>query len=203
MRRLRRNHQKQPTIDRLEAAPGALCVTAVLVPTSRLRAAPGPRRVAPGASYVTAASGPTSRLRTGPGKRGVASGAPRVTVALVPTSRFRAAPGSARVPWALVPASWCRTAPRVPRVPVAPGQMKPDEPSSSENRGPDEFLFLFFSTCHSAQGNSGGSVCPRGSGPNENRRADAEDLAEPGWCKATLIPSKRNREQGRRPTATE
>jgi hypothetical protein len=198
MRRLRRNHQKQPTIDRLGAA---------LVPTPRPRAAPGPRRVAPGASYVTVASGPTSRLRTGPGPRRVASGAPRVTVALVPTSRLRAAPGPARVPWALVPASWCRTAPGVPRVPVAPGQMKPDEPSNSENRGLDEFLFLFlflfFSTCHSTQGSSGGFVCPRGSGPNENRRADAEDLAEPGWCKATLIPSKRNREQGRRPTATE
>jgi hypothetical protein len=39
-------------------------------------------------------------------------------------------------------------------------------------------------------------VCPRGSGPNEDRRADAEDLAEPGRCKATPIRSKQNRAQG-------
>jgi hypothetical protein len=39
-------------------------------------------------------------------------------------------------------------------------------------------------------------VCPRGSGPNENRRADAEDLAEPGQCKATPIRLKRNKAQG-------
>jgi hypothetical protein len=46
------------------------------------------------------------------------------------------------------------------------------------------------------QGSSRGSACPRGSGPNENHQADAEDLAEPGRCKATPIQSKRNRTQG-------
>jgi hypothetical protein len=54
----------------------------------------------------------------------------------------------------------------------------------------------FFSTRRSAQDISGGSACPRGSGPNEDRRADAEDLAEPGRCKAKPIRSKRNRAQG-------
>jgi hypothetical protein len=53
-----------------------------------------------------------------------------------------------------------------------------------------------FSTHHPAQGSSGGSACPRGSRLNENRRADAEDLAEPGRCKATPIRSKWNRAQG-------
>jgi hypothetical protein len=105
MRRRRRNHQKQPTIDRLEAALGT-------TPASR-------RRAAPGASRVTA----------------------------------------------------------------APGRMKTVEPSSSENRAPDDF----FSTRLPVQGSSGGSACPHGSGPNENHRADVEDLAKPGRCKATPI----------------
>jgi hypothetical protein len=39
-------------------------------------------------------------------------------------------------------------------------------------------------------------VCPRGSGPNEDRQANAEDLAKLGRCKATPIQSKRNRAQG-------
>jgi hypothetical protein len=54
----------------------------------------------------------------------------------------------------------------------------------------------FFSTRRLAQGGSGASTCPRGSGSNENRRDDAEDLAESGQCKATPIRSKRNRAQG-------
>jgi hypothetical protein len=37
---------------------------------------------------------------------------------------------------------------------------------------------------------------PRVSEPNENRQADAEDLAEPGRCKAPSIRSKRNISQG-------
>jgi hypothetical protein len=130
MRRLRRNHQKQSTIDWLEEAPGA-----------------------------------------------------------APASRCRAAPGLACVPWAPTPASQHRATSGAPRVPMAPGRMKTVEPSSTENRAPNNF----FSTRLSAQGSSGGSACPRGSGPNENRQADAEDLAEPGRCKATPIRSKRNR----------
>jgi hypothetical protein len=55
---------------------------------------------------------------------------------------------------------------------------------------------IFFSTRRPAQGSSGGSACLRGFGLNENHRADAEDLAEPGRCKATPIRSKRNRAQG-------
>jgi hypothetical protein len=43
---------------------------------------------------------------------------------------------------------------------------------------------------------SGGSACPRGSRPDEICRGDAEDLAEPGQCKATQIRSKQNRAQG-------
>jgi hypothetical protein len=39
-------------------------------------------------------------------------------------------------------------------------------------------------------------VCPRGSGPNEDRQADAEDLAKPSRCKTTPIRSKRNIAQG-------
>jgi hypothetical protein len=54
----------------------------------------------------------------------------------------------------------------------------------------------FFSTHHPAQDSSGSSVCPCGSRPNENHRADAEDLAEPDRCKATPIQSKRNKAQG-------
>jgi hypothetical protein len=53
--------------------------------------------------------------------------------------------------------------------------LKPDEPSSAENRDSVDF----FSTCRRTQGNFGGSACPRSSGPNENRRADTEDLAGP------------------------
>jgi hypothetical protein len=40
------------------------------------------------------------------------------------------------------------------------------------------------------QGSSEGSACHRDSGPNEDRQADAEHLAEPGQCKATLIRLK-------------
>jgi hypothetical protein len=136
-RRLRRNHQKQPIIDRLGAAPA-----------SRRRAAPG---------------------------------APRVTAAPVPTFWLRAAPEPARVPWALAPASRCK---------AAPGRMKTVEPSSSENRALDD-IFL-----HPPQDSSRGAACRRGSRPNENRRADVEDLFEPGRCKATPIRSKRDRTQG-------
>jgi hypothetical protein len=168
MRRLRRNHQKQSTIDWLEEAPGA-------APASRCRAAPG-------APCVTAAPVPTSRLRAALGPR-------RVALAPVPTSRLRAAPGLACVPWAPTPASQHRATSGAPRVPMAPGRTKTVEPSSTENRAPNNF----FSTRLSAQGSSGGSACPRGSGPNENRQSDAEDLAEPGRCKATPIRSKRNR----------
>jgi hypothetical protein len=100
-------------------------------------------------------------------------------------SHLPAALGPARVPWAPAPASRRRAAPGAPRVPAAPGRMKIVELSSSENRAPDDF----FSTRLSAQGSSGGSACPHGSGPNENRRADAEDLADPGRCKATPIRS--------------
>jgi hypothetical protein len=42
MRRLRRNHQKQPIIDRLGATLGLSCVPAALAPTFWLRAAPEP-----------------------------------------------------------------------------------------------------------------------------------------------------------------
>jgi hypothetical protein len=104
------------------------------------------------------------------------------------------------VPWAPAPASWHRAASGVPRVPAAPGWMNTVESSSSENIAPDEF---FFSTRLLTQGSSGGSAYPRGSGPDENSRANVEDLAEPGRCKPTPIRSKWNRVQGRLPTATE
>jgi hypothetical protein len=39
-------------------------------------------------------------------------------------------------------------------------------------------------------------VCPRGSEPNEDRRADAKDLVELARCKARPIRSKRNRAHG-------
>jgi hypothetical protein len=105
---------------------------------------------------------------------------------------LRAAPGPARVPWASAPASRCRTASGVPRVPTAPGRRKNVGPSSSET----ELWTIFFSTCCPTLGSSGGSTCPHGSGLNENCRANAEDLAKPGRCKATLIQLKRNRAQG-------
>jgi hypothetical protein len=54
----------------------------------------------------------------------------------------------------------------------------------------------FFSTHRPTQGSSEGFAYPRGLGPNENHRADAEDLAEPDRCKATPIRSKWNRAQG-------
>jgi hypothetical protein len=116
------------------------------------------------------------------------------TAAPVPTAQLWAAPGPTRVLWTPAPASLRKPAPGAPHVPMAPGRMKTVELSCSENKAPDEFYF--FSTRRPAQGSSGGSTCPRGSGPNENRRADAEDLAEPGRCKATPIRSKRNRAQG-------
>jgi hypothetical protein len=166
MRRRRRNHQKQPTIDRLGAAPASRRMEAL------------------GASRVTVAPIPTSRLKAAPRSRRAALGVPGVTAALVSTSRLKATPGPACVPWASAPASRRKAAPGAPRVPAAPGRMKTVEPSSSENRAPE------------TQGSSRGSTCPRGSGPNENHRADAEDLAELGRCKATPIQSKWNRAQG-------
>jgi hypothetical protein len=120
MRWLRRNHQKQPTIDRLRAAPGVSRVPVAPAPASWLRAAPGPPRVA-------GAPPPASRHR-------VAPGALRVPAAPVPTSRLRAAPGPPYVAWTPAPASWRRAAPGAPRVPVAPGWMKTVESSNSENK---------------------------------------------------------------------
>jgi hypothetical protein len=82
---LRRRH-----VSRAERGGGGV------VPTSRLRAAPGPprvawasapvsrRRVAPGTSHIPAALAPTSQLMEAPG-------APHVPVAPAPTSRLRAA----------------------------------------------------------------------------------------------------------------
>jgi hypothetical protein len=166
MRRLRRNHQKQPIIDLLGAAPASR------------------RRAALGASRVTAAPVPTSWLRAAPGVL-------RVTTAPVPTSRFRTALRPACVPWAPAPTSRHRAASGAPRVLTAPGRIKTVEPSNTENRAVDDF----FSTHLPAQGSSGGSACPRNSGPNENRQVDAENLAESGRCKATPIRSKRSRAQ--------
>jgi hypothetical protein len=106
--------------------------------------------------------------------------------------RLRASPGPARVSWAPAPTSRRRTAPGVPRVPIAPGRRKNVGSSRSET----ELRTIFFSTRRPTQGSSEGSACPRGSGPNEDRRADAEDLTEPGQCKPTPIRSKWNRVQG-------
>jgi hypothetical protein len=127
MRQLRRNHQKQPTIDRLGAAPGAPRVTAAPVPTSWLRAASGPR-MPPWLPFPPPGSGQLQ-------------GVPRVTAAPVPTSWLRASPGPARVPWVPAPSSRHRTAPGAPCVPVAPDRIKTAEPSSLENRAPDDFYF--------------------------------------------------------------
>jgi hypothetical protein len=54
---------------------------------------------------------------------------------------------------------------------------------------------FFLAPAARRQGSSEGSACPHGSGPNEDRRADAEDLAKPGRCKATPIRSKQSRAQ--------
>jgi hypothetical protein len=145
--------------------------------------------VSPRLRFPPPASRQLRGRRVSPHGPRAAPGVPRVTAAPVATSRLRTAPGPARVPWAPAPASRSRTAPRAPCVTAAPGRMKTVEPSSSENRAPDDF----FNTRCLVQGSSGGSACPRGSGSNENRRADAEDLAEPSRCKATPIRSKRNR----------
>jgi hypothetical protein len=106
--------------------------------------------------------------------------------------QLRAAPGLACVSWAPAPASRLRTAPGAPRVPAASGRRKNIGPSSSQI----ELQMIYFSTRRPTQGKSGGSACSHGSGSNENRRADAEDLAEPGRCKTTPIRSKRNKAQG-------
>jgi hypothetical protein len=189
-RRLRRNNQKQPTIDRLgavlraapasrrRAAPAAPHVTVVPVPTSRLRvapgphrtalwaphvttasvstsrlrAAPGPRRTVPGALRVTAAPFPTSWLRAPLGPRMTAPGAPCVTAALVLTSRLMVAPRLTHVLWAPAPTSRRRVAPGALRVTVAPGRMKTVEPSSSENRAPEEFFLAPAARCRAAPG---------------------------------------------------
>jgi hypothetical protein len=126
MRRRRRNHQKQPTIDRLRAASGAALASR--------------RRTAPRAPRVTVAPVPTSRLRAALGPRRASPRVSRVTAAPVPTSRLRAAPEPTRVPWAPAPTSRRRVAPRVPRVPATPGRMKTVEPSSSESRAPNDFF---------------------------------------------------------------
>jgi hypothetical protein len=101
--------------------------------------------------------------------------------------RLRATPRPPCVPWAPAPASQLRTAPGVPRVPTASGRRKNVGLSSSET----ELQTIVFSTRRLAQGNSRGSACPRSSRPNEKRRADVENLAEPGRCKTTPIQSKR------------
>jgi hypothetical protein len=100
--------------------------------------------------------------------------------------------GPVRVLWAPAPASRCRTAPGAPHVPTTLDQRKNVGLSSSET----ELQLIFFSTRRSVQGGFEGSTCPRGSGSNEHHRADAEDLAEPGRCKATPIRSNQNRAQG-------
>jgi hypothetical protein len=119
------------------------------------------------------------------------SGGLWVTAAPVLTSRFRETLRPACVPWAPAPTSQHRAALGASRVLAAPGRIKTIEPSNTENIAIDDF----FSTHLPAQGSSGGSACPRNSGPNENRQVDAENLAEPDRCKATPIRSKRNRAQ--------
>jgi hypothetical protein len=107
-------------------------------------------------------------------------------------SHLPAALGPARVPWTPAPASRRRAAPGAPRVPAAPGRMKIVELSSSKNRAPDDF----FSTRLPAQGSSGAPCVPTAPGQMKTVEPIAEDLAEPGRCKATPIRSKRNRAQG-------
>jgi hypothetical protein len=153
MRRLRRNHQTQLTIDRLGAAARPPRGPAAPAPASWLRAAPRASRVpARLPARDSSGAGSTTRLPAQGSSGGAAcphgsgshlpaqgsSGALRVPAAPVPTSRLRAAPGPPCVSWAPAPASRHRTAPGAPRVPTAPGQMKTVEPSSSENRAPDE-----------------------------------------------------------------
>jgi hypothetical protein len=144
MRRLKRNHQKQPTIDQLGAAPGA-------APASR-------RRSTPGAPRVTG----SGQLRGWHVSRGLQHPPPS-------TGQLRGYHVSLQL------RTRGKTSSRVAQ-------------KQSSGR--------FFSTRSTAQGSSGGSACPRSSGPNENHRADAEELAEPGRCKATPIRSKRNRARG-------
>jgi hypothetical protein len=140
-RRLRRNHQKQSTIDRLGAAPGA-------APASRRRAAvgvpwlrfppPGSGQLRGHAGQLRGCHGSGSHLPA-QGSSRAAHGSSGGAAAPVPTSQLRAAPGPARVPWAPASASQRRVAPGAPRVPAAPGRMKTVELSSSENRALDIF----------------------------------------------------------------
>jgi hypothetical protein len=122
MRRLRRNHHKQPTIDRLGGAPGPPRVPAASTPASRLG-------VAPGALRVPVAPAPTSRL-------GAALGPPRVAWAPPPASRRRTTPRAPRVPVAPVPTSRLRVAPGPSRVAWAPA---PAQGSSGGTACPHDF----------------------------------------------------------------
>jgi hypothetical protein len=117
--------------------------------------------------------------------------------------RFRAAPRPARVMWAPAPTSQCMTAPGVPRVTGSGKHLPPGADQLWGHRVSPAQGWSEVGTCPvgssthlPAQDSSGGVTCPRSSGPEEKRRANAEDLAEPGRCKATPIRSKRNRAQG-------
>jgi hypothetical protein len=142
MRRLKRNHQKQPTIDWLGPAPGA---------APRLPAQGSSGGVAchrgSGSHLLTQRSSGAVVYHRSSGSHlaaqrssGAAQGGSDGAAALVPTPRLRTAPGSARVTWVPAPTSQRRTTPRASCVTIALGRMKTVEPSSSENRDPDDIF---------------------------------------------------------------
>jgi hypothetical protein len=118
MRRLRRNHQKQPTIDQLGAAPGA-------APASRRRSALGVphvtssrqlrgQHVSYGLQHPPPGVGQLCGRCVSPA-RGSSGGSTRLPSQIssggASCHRLRSAPGPAHVSWAPAPASRCRTAP--------------------------------------------------------------------------------------------
>jgi hypothetical protein len=139
MRRLRKNHQNQPTIDQLGVAPGA-------APASRRRSALGAPRVIDseqlrgrhmfrGLQHPPPSTGQLWGCRVSLAQ-GSSRGSTRLPAQIssrgVACHRHRVAPRPPCVPWAPAPTSQRRTASRAPRVPVAPGQRKNVGPSSSE-----------------------------------------------------------------------
>jgi hypothetical protein len=139
MRRLRRYHQKQPTIDQLGAAPGQ-------TPASRRRSAPGAPRVT-GSGQLRGQHVSRGLQHPPPGAgqlqgrhvllaRGSSGGSTRLLAQIssggAACHQLRAASRLARVPWAPAPTSWRRTAPGALRVPTAPSRRKNNGPSSSE-----------------------------------------------------------------------
>jgi hypothetical protein len=120
--------------------------------------------------------------------------------------RLRAAPGPTRVLWAPAPTSRRRTTPGAPRVssgqlqgqhpPLDADQLRGHHVSPAQGSSRAGTCPMGSNTHLLAHDSSEGSTCPCSSRPNEDRRANAEDLAEPDRCMATPIRSKQNKAQG-------